>query len=80
MQLNIPNSATFVANNNTENGHVFVIQFAGGERATVRARNNENGTTTFYIEEIFSFWTTQQAEIEGMLAQFAEVGNWEQEK
>ena len=80
MKLEIPNSATFVANNNTQTGHVWVIAFAGGERATVTATHNENGSTTYHVLEVFSFWSTQKDEIEGMLANYAEVGNWEQEK
>jgi len=80
MNLQIPNSCTFVANNNTETGHVWVIAFAGGERATVTATNNPNGTVTFHILEIFAFFSTNKAEIEGMLQDFADNGNWEQEK
>lgn len=80
MNLQIPNSATFVANNNTETGHVWTVQFEGGVRATVTATNNPNGTVTFRVLEVFHFFTSNQAEVEAMLANFAEVGNWEQEK
>jgi len=80
MQIQIPNSCTFVANNNTETGHVWTIQFDGGERVTVTATNNPNGTITYHILEVFKYWSTDITEIEGMLAQYAEVGNWEQEK
>ena len=78
--LIIPKSCTFVANNNTAEGHVWTIQFDGGERATVTAVLNSNGVTTYRILEIFGFWSTVRSEIETMLAKFAEVGNWEQEK
>lgn len=80
MELQIPKSANFVANNNTDTGHVWTVQFAGGERATVTATNNDNGSTTYRLLEVFSFWSTNRAEIEDMLANYAEVGNWEQEK
>ena len=78
--LQIPNTATVVVNNNTEIGHVWTIQFAGGERATVTATDNPNGTTTYHLLEVFAFWTTHLPEIEDMLAKYAEEGNWEQEK
>jgi hypothetical protein len=80
MQIQIPNSCTFVANNNTDTGHVWTIQFAGGERATVTATNNPNGTVTYRILEIFDFFAPEIQEIEGMLAKYAAEGNWEQEK
>jgi hypothetical protein len=80
MQIQIPNTATFVANNNTETGHVWTIQFEGGERATVTATNNPNGTITYHILDIMAFWTTDLNEINGMLAKYAVEGNWEQEK
>ena len=78
--LSIPANVTVVANNNTETGHVWTVQFEGGERATVTATNNPNGTVTFRVVEIFAFFTTDQAEIEQMIVDFAEKGNWEQEK
>ena len=79
--LKIPVTAIFVANNNTPTGHVWTIQFAGGERATITSTDNPNGfTTTYRIDEIFDFWTHERAEIEAMLVQYAKVGNWEQEK
>lgn len=77
--LQIPATATFVADNNTPTGHVWTIQFEGGERATVTAIHSEF-TTTYRIQEIFAFWTHERAEIEQMLAAYAVKGNWEQEK
>lgn len=79
-KLQIPNTCTFVNSNNTADGHIWGIQFEGGERATVTATNNPNGTVTYRILEIFGFFTTNLPEIEGMLVKYAEVGNWEQEK
>ena len=80
MEFQIPNSCTFVANNNTEIGHVWTVQFKGGERATVTATNNPNGTVTFRIVEVFQWFSSNQAEVEGMLQDFADNGNWVQEK
>lgn len=77
--LRIPTSATLVSDNNTPTGHVWTIQFAGGERATVTAIHNEF-TTTYRIQELFAFWTPDRGEIEQMLAAYAVKGNWEQEK
>jgi len=79
-QLEVPASVTFVANNNTRTGHIWTVQFEGGERATVTATHNPNGSTTYRILEIIQFFTLDKSEIEEMIAQYAEVGNWEQEK
>lgn len=80
MQLQIPNSCTFVANNNFFGGHVWTIQIEGGDRVTVIANNNLNGTITYQIEGLFHWFTTDVVELEALIAQYAEVGNWEQEK
>ena len=79
-ELQIPNTCNFVANNNTDTGHVWTVQFEGNERATVTATNNPNGSTTYHILEVMHWWTTQQDEVESMLADYAANGNWVQEK
>ena len=80
MEFNIPSTCNFVASNNTETGHVWTVQFAGGERATVTATNNPNKTVTYRILELMFWFCSDRAETEAMIAQYAEVGNWEQEK
>jgi len=80
MEFEIPNTCTFVANNNTDTGHVWTVRFFGGERCTVTATTNPNKTVTYRILEIFDFFSTTKEEIEGMVANFAAEGNWEQEK
>lgn len=79
-ELKIPNSCTFVANNNTETGHVWTVQFEGGHRTVVEAVYNVNNTTTYYIEDIIMWWTLNQADVEEMLARFAAQGNWDTRK
>lgn len=41
---------------------------------------NPNGTTTYRIPALSYWWTTNEAEAEAMVAQYNEVGHYEQEK
>lgn len=41
---------------------------------------NPNGTTTYRIPAIRDWFTTNKAELEAMVAQYKEVGHYEQEK
>ncbi len=81
MTLQIPNSCTFVANNNTTTGHVWTVQFEGGERVTVVATNNPtNGTTAFTIDKLINWWGINYNEVEEMLLRFATQGTWDTRK
>ena len=41
---------------------------------------NPNGTTTYRIPAVRNWFTTNEAEADAMVAQYNEVGNYEQEK
>ena len=80
-ELKIHNSCTFASNNNTETGHVWTVQFAGGERVTVTAINHPiNKTTTFTIDKLINWWGINYSEVEEMLHRYATQGNWDTRK
>jgi len=41
---------------------------------------NENGTTTYRIPALMYWFTTDESEAQAMVAQYAAVGHYEQEK
>ena len=47
---------------------------------TVSETKNPNGTTTYRISALVNWFTTNRDEVEQVMAQYAEVGNWVQEK
>jgi len=47
---------------------------------TVTETKNPNGTTTYRVSALVNWFTTDRAEVEQMMAQYAEVGHWEQAK
>ena len=81
-QLQLPETVKVIAHSEKldKTGHVWTVEFSSGHRTVFTSTHNPNETTTFHLLEVFGFWTTQQAELEAMLANYEVVGNWEQEK
>ena len=77
--LQIPDSCYLANSNVTATGHAWGIEFESGDRATVTATDNPNGSVTYRIQEIIH-WFGHQIDAEEMIAKYADQGNWEQEK
>jgi hypothetical protein len=75
--LNIPKTARF--HDYVTDG--WVIAFPGQDNlVTVTATANPNGTVTYRIDRLINWFCTNVVEVEAILQDYADKGNWEQEK